>query len=170
MRDEIERRFLVADPAVVEGRRGTRLVQGYLCRGGERTVRLRLAVAPDGRERAWLTVKGPSRLVDGALVRPEWEVELPPAEAREGLALCPPHLVEKTRHRLDHAGRSWELDVFHGENEGLAIAEIELGAPGEEFDPPPWLGREISAEPGLGNAALAERPWSSRSARERALA
>jgi len=159
MATEIERRFLVADAALCEGRPGQRLTQGYLCRDPGRTVRVRLAVDEAGGERAWLTVKGPSRLELGALVRAEWELELEPGLARQWLGLCLPALVEKTRHRIGHAGHVWELDVFHGENAGLVLAEVELSAPGEAVDLPPWLGQEISHDGRYHNAALSERPW-----------
>lgn len=151
---EIERRFLVSDDAVLVGRAGRRLVQGYLSRDPERTVRLRLETDGAGRERGWLTVKGPTGLEDGACVRREWEVELPPAEVRRGLSLCLPHLLEKTRFEVRDAGRLWEVDRFHGRLAGLVLAEVELPRPDDPVDLPSWLGPEISADPRWSNAAL----------------
>lgn len=153
MKQEIERRFLVADPAALGGWPGQQLMQGYLSRDPERTVRLRLST--DGQsERGWLTVKGPTRLEAGACVRTEWEVELPPAEVRAGLALCLPNLLEKTRLRVEYAGHTWDVDLFHGSLEGLALAELELESADTPFPAPPWLGEEISHDPRYSNAAL----------------
>ncbi|MFA7331719.1 MAG: CYTH domain-containing protein [Candidatus Delongbacteria bacterium] len=159
MKQEIERRFLVADPAALGDWPAQRLVQGYLSRDPGRTVRLRLSTDEQGCERGWLTVKGPTRLEAGACVRTEWEVELPPAEVRAGLALCLPSLLEKTRLRVEHAGHVWEVDVFQGANAGLVLAEIELEGPDESFATPPWLGEEISADPRYSNACLSDTPW-----------
>jgi adenylate cyclase len=156
---EMERRFRVADPAALAGLAGRQLLQGYLSRSPERTVRLRLAVEADGREQGWLTVKGPTRLEAGTCVRTEWEVELPPAEVRAGLALCLPQVLEKTRLRVTHAGHDWDVDIFQGANAGLVLAEIELTRPDESFVPPPWLGPEISADSRYSNACLSETPW-----------
>lgn len=148
VKQEIERRFLLADTSILDGKHGEVLVQGYLAHG-ERTVRVRL-----GADRAWITIKG-----EGRLTRTEWEHELPLPAARELLELVLPHVIEKTRYRSQHAGRVWELDVYHGRLAGLAIAEVELGSEDEEFDFPPWLGREITHEAGWSNAELSlQRP------------
>jgi len=40
--------------------------------------------------------------------------------------------------------RRWEIDVFHGDNDGLIVAEIELSRESETFEHPPWLGKEVS--------------------------
>lgn len=159
MGPEIERRFRVAHPELLRGLKGRSLLQGYLSRDPERTVRLRLAVEESGAERGWLTVKGPSRLDGSALVRMEWEVELPPSEVRAGLALCLPQILEKTRLQVEHAGHHWDVDVFHGANEGLVLAEIELASPGEIFQRPPWLGEELGPDFRFSNASLSETPW-----------
>lgn len=151
---EIERRFLVTDAGFLEGRAGRRQVQGYLSRDPERTVRLRVEVDEAGAERGWLTVKGPTRLECGACVRREWEVELPAGQARAGLSLCLPRLVEKTRVVVEHAGQHWTVDQFHGCLQGLVLAELELRRPDDPVHLPPWLGPEISDDPRWSNAAL----------------
>ena len=55
-------------------------------------------------------------------------------------ALCEGRIIEKTRHRIDHAGLTWEIDVFHGANEGLVVAEVELDSADRPVDAP-GLGR-----------------------------
>jgi len=53
-----------------------------------------------------------------------------------------------------------EIDEFHGANEGLVVAEIELASPEEEFERPAWLGEEVTADPRYANASLSRHPYS----------
>jgi CYTH domain-containing protein len=46
------------------------------------------------------------------------------------------------------------VDQFHGKNEGLTIAEIELTDEGEEFEKPDWLGEEVTGRPEYHNSNL----------------
>lgn len=147
---EIERKFLVLNDAWREGAAPSRIVQGFLSRDPERIVRVRL-----WEDEAFLTVKGKG----SGLSRVEVEVAIPVEEARQLLPLCPPPLIEKTRHLVTWSGHLWEIDEFHGENEGLIIAEVELAAEDECFERPPWLGREVSDDFRYSNAALSERSW-----------
>jgi len=150
---EIERKFLVNTTVFLAGLQGERLTQGYLASTKRATVRVRTG---DGR--AWLTIKGRRE----GISRPELEYEIPLAHARFCLAeLCGSALVDKTRYRVSHAGKLWEVDVFHGDNEGLVVAEIELAREDEPFECPPWLGAEVSADPRYYNASLAARPYRS---------
>lgn len=86
---------------------------------------------------------------------------IPPADAAAMLVgLCRPRLIEKTRYRVSHAGHVWEVNVFHGDNTGLVIAEVELGAEDEAIDFPAWIGREVTGDPRYYNANLAQHPYS----------
>jgi adenylate cyclase len=148
---EIERKFLPAG----DGWRGlgtpTLMRQGYMVSDAVRTVRVRI----EG-ERAVITVKGKST---GAS-RGEWEYEIPPADAAELLEqLCEQPLVEKIRHRIDHAGHTWEVDEFLGLNAGLVVAEIELDAEDEAFEKPEWIGREVTGQKRYNNASLVTHPY-----------
>jgi CYTH domain-containing protein len=153
MATEIEKKFLVTSDAWKRGARATPYRQGYLSTDPERTVRIRLQ-GRDGK----LTIKG--RKVGGAA--PEFEYDLPEEDARfllENLCLRP--LVEKTRYHVGAAdGHVWEVDEFHGANDGLVVAEIELDAPDEPFDKPDWVGKEVTADSRYTNARLVERPYS----------
>ena len=73
-------------------------------------------------DKAFITVKGET---DAAGKRSEFEYEIPIADAKEMMGLCAPYLIEKTRYTVNDAGNSWEIDEFHGHNQGLVIAEIE---------------------------------------------
>lgn len=147
---EIERKFLVSSAAWRIGTQGVPMRQGYLSGGTRTTVRVRIAGS-----RAWLTIKG--RAENG--VRPEYEYEIPVAEAEAMLALCAGEIIEKERHRVLHAGRTWEIDVFAGSNQPLITAEVELGAPDEPVQLPPWVGREVTGETRYLNASLARSPY-----------
>jgi CYTH domain-containing protein len=149
---EIERKFLLAN----DGWRGLGtpilMRQGYLAADPVRTVRVRI----EG-ERAVLTIKGKS---SGAS-RGEWEYEIPVADAAELLdGLCEQPLVEKVRHRIDHAGHTWEVDEFHGLNAGLVVAEIELAAEDEAFEKPDWIGQEVTGDKRYYNSSLIRTPYS----------
>ena len=148
---EIERKFLVTG---AQWRRpdAQRLSQGYLSRDKQRTVRVRIA-----GEQAFLTIKGETR---GA-TRAEFEYEIPVADAGQLLAMCEGPLVEKLRHVLVHAGHTWEVDEFLGDNQGLVVAEIELASEQAPFDKPDWLGREVTDDPRYYNSNLAAKPYRS---------
>jgi adenylate cyclase len=153
---EIERKFLVRDRSILADLPSAAYRQGYLSTDPERTVRVRRA-----GERAFLTIKGASV----GPTRPEYEYEIPPADADElldALALRP--LVEKRRHRLAAAGLTWEIDLFEGDNAGLVIAEVELPSADHPLAIPSWAGEEVTDDPRYMNANLVAHPyreWSS---------
>ena len=70
------------------------------------------------------------------------------------LAICEPPILEKVRHRIDVAARTWEVDVFGGANVGLVLAEIELEAEDAPVELPPWVGIEVTDDPRYYNANL----------------
>ena len=148
---EIERKFLVADTGFLAGLEGERLTQGYIASTERATVRVRI-----GGSRAWLTLKGRSE----GISRREFEYQVPLAHAQICIAeLCTGPVIDKTRYRVAHNSHVWEVDVFHGDNAGLVLAEIELAREDECFECPPWLGREVSGDPRYYNANLASRPF-----------
>jgi CYTH domain-containing protein len=149
MGTEIERKFLVTSGSWRAGAGpGIRLRQGYL-HAGTPVVRIRQA-----GELAFLTIKGP-----GLLARAEYEYPIPPEDAEAMLAsLCPPPIIDKTRHRLALDGLTWEIDEFAGHLAGLVLAEIELASPDEPFARPAWLGPEVTEDPRYQNAALSRAP------------
>jgi len=149
---EQERRFLVRGPFPKTD--GAAISQGYLSTTKERTVRVRTM-----GDKAFITVKGET---DAAGKRSEFEYEIPIADAREMMALCAPFPIEKTRYRVNDAGITWEVDEFHGHNQGLVIAEIEgtdEGIARAIAARPAWLGEDITTSFEYANARLAERPF-----------
>lgn len=150
---EIERKFRVRAGWRPDGA-GEEIAQGYLCSVPERTVRVRLRGG-----RGYLTVKGKNGGADAAR-RAEFEYEIPAADARALLALAEPGVIEKERCLVPMAdGHTWEVDIFHGENEGLVVAEIELGAEDEPFARPDWLADEVTGDARYYNSSLARTPY-----------
>jgi len=160
MGQEIERKFLVAgDGWRARADAGRRMRQGYLIADEARSVRVRVA-----GDVATMTIKGPS---DGA-VRDEFEYGIPLADAEALLErLCLRPFIEKTRHRVEHAGHLWEVDVFEGDNAPLVVAEVELARADEAVALPEWVGREVTGDGRFTNARLVERPYARWPARER---
>ena len=147
---EIERKFLVvgddwrAAPAVP-------YAQGYLNRDKARTVRVRVV-----RDQAWLTIKG----VSTGATRAEFDYPIPVADAEQLLALCDGPVIRKTRRVIEHAGATWEVDEFQGDNAGLVVAEIELPSEDAAFQRPAWLGAEVTHDARYFNSSLAAAPFS----------
>ena len=150
---EIEKKFLLANDGWRGFDAGRLYRQGYLNSEKGRTVRVR-TVAGCG----YLTIKGPA--VAG--VRAEYEYEIPFADAVEMLeTLCLHPLIEKRRYHVVFTGFVWEIDEFFADNAGLIMAEIELSAPDQRFEKPPWIGQEVTGDPRYTNAALSRTPYSS---------
>lgn len=156
---EIERKFLLKNHAWrADAQRRAPMCQGYLASGGRVSVRVRVA-----GDEAWLNIKA------GGLVasRQEYEYPVPVDEARELLALAQTPLIEKTRHYVEHGGKTWEIDEFHGENSGLVVAELELEREDEPFQRPPWLGEEVTHFKRYYNVCLVTYPFSAWTEAER---
>lgn len=153
MAKEIERKYLVTPGAWTPRDAGKHFKQGYLNSQKERVVRVRI----EG-DAAKLTIKG----VTTGVSRSEFEYPLPLADASILLdQLCEQPLIDKHRHVEEHHGLTWEIDVFHGDNEGLVVAEIELGSEDEPVRVPAWAVQEVSADPRYFNSNLARHPYKS---------
>ena len=156
---EIERKFLVTTDAwraaahqVVPMAQGYRNNLAAMDTGAMKTsVRVRIAGS-----KAFLNLK--SRELGHT--RQEFDYPIPVEDARALLALSVGGLVDKRRHYVDFEGHLWEIDEFLGDNAGLVVAEIELGAADEKFAKPGWLGAEVTDEARYYNLALASRPYS----------
>jgi CYTH domain-containing protein/CHAD domain-containing protein len=144
---EIERKFLVDEiPRAESGR--TEIEQGYLALGEDSEVRLRRA----GGE-LFLTAKTGS-----GEVREEVEVPIDPHAFESLWPLTAGRRVRKVRHYVPLGeDRRAEIDVYAGELEGLRTAEIEFDslAEADRFEPPPWLGEELTGDGRYANRSLA---------------
>jgi adenylate cyclase len=146
---EVERKFLVPEPPDLGGTDSDEIEQGYLAVGSEGEVRLRRK-----GDALLLTAKRGS-----GLSREEAEVNLP-AEAFESLwPLTEGRRLHKRRHVIPLDGLKLELDVYEGDLEGLVVAEVEFEseAEAEGFEPPDWLGDEVTGDERYLNETLATR-------------
>ena len=152
---EIERKFLVTgDDYRRQAYASDRIRQGYICSGHGRTVRVR-----QRGDKGYLTIKGPS--LDGGLSRYEFEKEITVDEAASLFLLCEPGVIDKTRFlvKSPDGQHTFEVDEFYGDNEGLVMAEVELGAPDEPFQKPAFIGREVTGDHRYYNSHLRKNPF-----------
>ncbi len=153
MATEIERKFLVLDDSYKrEAFCKHSISQGYICSDRGRTVRIRIR-----DDKGFLTIKGPS--ADGGLSRYEFEQEIPIDDARHLMTLCQPGIIDKTRWLVRSGSHTFEVDEFHGDNDGLVIAEVELKSSDEEFTKPAFVGTEVTGDRRYYNAQLRQRPY-----------
>ena len=132
---------------------GIHFKQGYLNSQQERVVRVRI----EG-DLAKLTIKGANK----GLTRSEFEYAIPIDDAAQMLDdLCEQPLIDKHRHKEIHAGKTWEIDVFHGDNAGLVVAEVELASEDEKVAVPAWAVQEVSSDPRYFNSNLLKNPFNS---------
>ena len=152
MATEIERKFRVINDAWRrQASAGVNMCQGYLASGQASSVRVRSAGG-----QAYLNLKSATL----GVTRLEYEYAIPLADAEEMLdALCEQPLIEKTRYHVDHEGHRWDIDVFHGDNKGLIVAEIELNSEDEAFVLPEWAGAEVSHDLRYYNVSLVKHPY-----------
>ncbi len=153
MSQEIERKFLVKDSSYKNmAVSSSRITQGYICSDRGRTVRVRIR-----NEKGYLTIKGPS--ADNGLSRYEWEHEIPIDEALELMKLCLPGMIDKTRYLVEFGKHVFEVDEFYGDNEGLVVAEVELGSIDEKYEVPSFLGEEVTGQVKYYNSFLMKYPF-----------
>jgi len=150
---EIEHKYLVRKDLwyALHKPAGVEIRQGYLHAEPDKTIRIRISGT-----RAFITIKGPSTNAS----RAEYEYLIPLADAEEMLQLCTIPLIEKVRYKIEFAGKTWEIDEFFGENEGLIIAEIELNSTNEEYAIPSWVGDDVTKDSRFYNSYLAQHPYS----------
>lgn len=150
---EIERKFLVTDDSYKDiAFHSDRIAQGYICREGGNSARVRVR-----GEKGYITIKGPS--TDDGLSRYEWEKEIPASEAWELMKLCHGGIIDKTRYLVKSGRHTFEVDEFHGDNEGLVVAEVELEELDEKFECPQFIGKEVTGEKRYYNSHLTRMPY-----------
>ena len=137
---EVEWKFLVTKLPSLPAQEPVPILQAYL--SSSPAVRARMK-----GEKGFLTVKIQSeqRAPGGAARRHEFEYEIPAADARQLIELCP-HRTQKMRYELPGG---IELDIFEGPHAGLVIAEIEVEEEGAEPTPPEgweWINVSGRAE------------------------
>ena len=148
---EIERKFLVNSDVFRKNSTSLEIKQVYLSITEKIAVRVRI----DGIN-ASLAIK--SKISDR--VNKEYEYSIPVDEA-QSLMHLDDHLpvIRKTRYMLVFEGRTWEVDEFHDDNEGLIVAEIELDTENDLVDLPPWIGVEVTDDYRYLNSNLSINPF-----------
>ena len=148
MATEIERRFLVREVGFLSGLQGEPVIQGYVSKEpGSMSTRVRMR----GTHATIALESTPAGAGRG-----EYEYDIPLDDALEILDKhCAGCTIAMTRYRVESAQHVFEVDVFHGRHAGLVIARIMLHSPDEPFEPPLWLGPEITHETRYGDFALA---------------
>ena len=154
MGKEIERKFLVS--FLPEGMGGTNMRQGYLQPEKERAVRVR-TVQKDESKKGVLTIKGIGS--ESGMSRYEFETEIPVPDADYLLSLCDKPLIEKTRYKYDYEDLTWEIDEFHGVNDGLVVAEVELESEEQKLKKPNFIGEEVTGQVKYYNMMLLKKPY-----------
>lgn len=152
MAKEIERKFLVDMSFVNELTDGKRISQGYIETSDKTVVRARIK-----GDEAFLTLKGAVKRFTCS----EFEYQIPLADAEEIIdELCSGGTIDKTRYEVAHGSHTWEVDVFHGKNEGLVVAEVELQDEAENIELPKWVTKEVTGDIKYFNVSLLKHPYS----------
>ena len=150
---EIERKFLVkkGDAFKRAAFSSSHIKQGYIpCDNA--TVRIRIR-----DDKAYLTIKGKPFV--GLLTRYEFEKEITMDEAENLMRLCSGGVIDKRRYLVKCGDHTFEVDEFYGDNEGLVMAEIELGNANDPFEKPSWLGKEVTGDRHYYNSYLSLHPY-----------
>lgn len=153
MGKEIERKFLIDISALGKLDSGADIKQGYISTTDNTVVRVRIT-----GKAAYLTLKGENT----GTTRLEFEYEIPIKDANEIIeALCTGPIIDKTRYLVAHAGHTWEIDIFHGDNDGLIVAEVEMESETEFVEMPSWVTEEVSGQAKYYNSSLLDNPFKS---------
>lgn len=150
---EIERKFLVHKNIDWKSRAYSvsHVQQGYFA--AINTIRVRIR-----DDKGYLTIKGKSN--NGGLSRYEFEKEITLEEAEQLLRLCEKGIIDKHRFLIKNGNHVFEVDEFHGANEGLVMAEVELSSPTETFEKPDFIGIEVTGDPRFYNRQMRHNPFS----------
>jgi len=150
---EIERKFLVKKGGNYRDAafNCVHIKQGYLPAEGA-TVRIRLR-----GDKAFLTIK--SRSTDNGLSRYEFEKEISVDEAAHLMMLCKGGVIDKHRYLVKCGSHTFEGDEFHGDNEGLVMAEVELQNAEEPYEKPDFIGMEVTGDKRFYNSHMLHYPF-----------
>ncbi|MCH9742756.1 MAG: CYTH domain-containing protein [Proteobacteria bacterium] len=152
MGKEIERKFLVVnDDWRNQVSHTANYAQGYLNEPVSCSVRVRIE-----DDQARLNIKR----VQIGMSRDEFEYPIPLPDAHKLMTMVLGPTVVKTRHFVMIDNHEWEIDEFHGDNQGLVVAELELDSEHEHFDVPAWVGKEVTDEARYYNVFLSQHPFS----------
>lgn len=150
---EIEKKFAVEKmPQNLEKYEKEKIEQGYLCI--KPTVRIRKS-----NDEYTLNYKWKQKGVDEKDAIQNIEYTMPLSEENYNLLLgkIENYLIKKDRYIIPIGdGLNVELDVFHGNLEGLVFAEVEFPniEAAKKFVKPQWLGRNLCFDKRFDNTVL----------------
>lgn len=145
---EIERKFLIKGDFKSLATSEHNIIQGYISSG----VRIRIK-----DDKGYITIKG--KLNNTGVSRYEFEKEIDLKDANDLMLLCREGKIEKIRYNIPIGNHIFEVDEFHGKNEGLILAEVELNSEDEEFIKPDWLGEEVTGNKKYYNSYISKHQF-----------
>jgi len=152
MAKEIERKFLIDLQLIGELPDGKLISQGFIGTNDKTVVRARIK-----GDESFLTLKGEVK----GFTCSEFEYQIPVDDAKNIInELCSGGVVDKTRYEITHENHTWEIDIFHGQNEGLVVAEVEVQSESESVSLPKWIVKEVTGDPKYFNVSLLSNPYS----------
>lgn len=153
---EIERKFVVDIAKFREMENitqpGKKVVQAYLNIDEPEISQVRIVCMNDGIGK--VSIKGKKI----GFSRPEYEYNIPYDDAKELIAKIPNRIYKENIH-VFYKGREWLVAIFHEENEGLAIAEVELPSEDTEVEIPEWCIKEVTYDDKYYVKSLAKNPY-----------
>ena len=149
---EIERKYLIDLNKIDlnQCKEKISIKQGYLLKEISKTIRIRIT-----NNASFMTIKGETK----GISREEIEFIIPLEDAEKLLLFCGNDILEKTRYVFVINDKKWEIDFFHGNLEGLILAEIELKNEEEQIDLPDFILKEVSYDNRYYNSNLIERKF-----------
>ena len=148
---EIEKKFLIKHIPFDQVQYSHKIKQGYIVSDEKKVICVR-----EKEDDYFMTIKG-NKI---GISRFEFEYRIPKSDALELFEnFCQIGSITKTRHYVQHHGHTWEIDEFHADNQGLVVAEIELGSENESFDIPEWILEEVTSDKRYYNMNLTTNPF-----------
>lgn len=145
--EEIEKKFLLKEIPDLRNAQFYDILQAYISYDPEIRIRKR-------NNNYFLTQKG-----DGTLSRPEIETSIDEISFQILLSLVKTNIIEKQRFMLPLCdGFIAELDIYHGQLEGLASVEVEFASieQAERFVAPLWFGEDVTNDKRFKNKNLSK--------------
>lgn len=143
---ENERKFLVNEIPNLDGVASYEIEQGYISFSPEVRIRRK------GVE-YFITHKG-----EGNQIRTEIETNIDKVAYDIMALLVQGKFINKTRYEISLGDVIAELDIYHGDLEGLVTVETEFSniEQASKFIVPEWFGKEITSDKRFKNKNLAQ--------------
>lgn len=143
---EIERKFLIKEIPDLTNTVYTEIIQGYLSFDPE--IRIR-----KDSDKYYITQKS-----NGDIAREEIEKEIDTITYNILSNLTKENIINKTRYFIAVNNQIAELNLYHGELEGLAIVEVEFDSldDASNFEIPIWFGEEVTYDESYKNKNIAK--------------